>query len=291
MVDKVDFAASTYTDIQGLNSLRQEIKNNPSLAKKGAAKQFEALMVQMLLKTMRESTRSLSSEKTAGGDQMAMYEDLLDKQISMSTNNFGIAEIIEKSLNHAQNIDNAQGKTNPISSENKSLPVIKSTDKSHKFTTAESFVNNLWSLAKDAAGVIGLDPKFMLAQAALETNWGKNIINHVTGASSNILFNIKAGSGWQNDSVIAKTTEEEKDNSITEQAKFRSYNSLAESFKDYVKFLQSNERYREALAHTSSPEQFAEQLQKANFATDKNYADKIMKIFNSQKFNALFNFN
>jgi len=292
MSDTTMLSANNYTDVQGLSSIRKNIKDNPQLAKKEVAKQFESLMIQMMLKSMRDANRAISSDSSAG-NHMEMYEDLFDKQLALTgaEKGFGLADVIEKSLDHAQAISNGEGVNRSAQAiEKVSKPVVDKVDEddSPELDSPAGFVNTLWSLAKDAATILKADPKVLIAQAALESDWGKKIISHVSGATSNNLFNIKAGHAWDKEVATVDAVEESDGVARKQKSNFRAYDSLSESFKDYVHFLQSNERYREALGHAASPKQFTEALQKASFATDSNYSNKIMQIYSSKKFNALF---
>jgi flagellar protein FlgJ len=118
----------------------------------------------------------------------------------------------------------------------------------------------------------------------LETNWGKNILSHVTGESSHNLFNIKADSKWDKGMVAKSAKEIENGVAINKKSNFRSYESFEDSFKDYVSFLQKNPRYQQALKHAGEPEKFVHSLQKAHFATDPEYGNKILQIYNSKAF-------
>lgn len=287
--DRVD--ANTYTDFQGLNSIKRHIKNNPELAKKEISKQFESLMMQMLLKSMRDGTRAISEESN-DDDHKAIYEDLFDKQLSLSMSNTGVglSELIEKSLTQAESMDQANSEKSLEISDKKTQELQAPTQvkKSSHFPSPENFISSLWSLAKKAATFLGADPKVMMAQAALETSWGKNILSHLTGQSSHNLFNIKADNNWDKDTVAVKAKEIENGLETNKKSNFRSYESFEESFRDYVHFLQNNPRYKNALKHAAEPEKFVSALQKANFATDPGYADKIMQIYHSKAFNNAF---
>ena len=133
-------------------------------------------------------------------------------------------------------------------------------------------------MAEAAAEKIGVDPRYLVAQAALETGWGKSIIRTRDGESSHNLFGIKSHNSWEGDSARVLTTEYRGGKAVKEAASFRAYDSYAHSFDDYVSFLQGNGRYEKALASTDKPEQFARELQKAGYATDPQYARKIAQI-------------
>ena len=156
--------------------------------------------------------------------------------------------------------------------------------KSAKFETPNDFINSMWQFAKNAAEKINLDPAVMVAQAALETGWGKHIINQPTGASSNNLFNIKADNSWQGDSVKKSTLEFEDGVAVKKNAAFRAYETIEDSFNDFTNFLSSGSRYQETLSNSSDSEQFLHSLQKAGYATDPNYAEKIIGILKSERF-------
>ena len=153
-----------------------------------------------------------------------------------------------------------------------------------KFETPKDFINSMWQFAKKAAEKIILDPAVMIAQAALETGWGKHIINQPTGASSNNLFNIKADNSWQGESVKKSTLEFEDGVAVKKNAAFRAYKTIEDSFNDFTDFLSSGPRYQETLSKSSDSEQFLHSLQKAGYATDPNYADKIIGILKSERF-------
>ena len=146
------------------------------------------------------------------------------------------------------------------------------------FSSADEFVNTMLPMAKEAADRIGVDPRYLVAQAALETGWGKSVMRAQVGSSSHNLFGIKASSNWQGDSARAITSEFRNGAMVKETAEFRSYASYQDSFHDLVTLLQSNNRYQEVLKSADNPEQFVRELQKAGYATDPNYASKISQI-------------
>ncbi|MDT4794101.1 flagellar rod assembly protein/muramidase FlgJ [compost metagenome] len=146
------------------------------------------------------------------------------------------------------------------------------------FASRNEFIETLLPMAEKAAERIGVDPRYLVAQAALETGWGKSIIREGDGSSSHNLFGIKAHKSWDGDSARVLTTEYKGGKAVKEAASFRSYNSFEQSFHDYVSFLQNNDRYQEALDSADQPEQFVRELQKAGYATDPQYARKITQI-------------
>lgn len=146
------------------------------------------------------------------------------------------------------------------------------------FGSKDEFIAAMLPMAEKAADKIGVDPRYLVAQAALETGWGKSIIRQQDGSSSHNLFGIKTHNSWDGESARVLTTEFKGGKAVKEAASFRAYESYAHSFEDYVSFLQGNGRYEKALAVTDKPEQFARELQKAGYATDPQYARKIAQI-------------
>lgn len=146
------------------------------------------------------------------------------------------------------------------------------------FRDADEFVDAMLPMAKEAADRIGVDPRYLVAQAALETGWGKSVMRQPDGSSSHNLFGIKASKNWTGDSARAITSEFRNGEMVKETAEFRSYASYRDSFHDLVNLLQSNSRYQDVLKSADNPEQFVRELQKAGYATDPNYANKISNI-------------
>ncbi|QEW07745.1 flagellar assembly peptidoglycan hydrolase FlgJ [Nitrincola iocasae] len=143
-----------------------------------------------------------------------------------------------------------------------------------RFDSPREFVDALLPMAEEMAAELGVDPKVLLAQAALETGWGRFVID-----GSNNLFNIKADSGWGGERVNVSTLEYRDGVAAKEMAAFRSYDSYADSFRDYVSFLRTNPRYQQALENTANPADYLRELQAAGYATDPAYAQKIEQIF------------
>ncbi|MGY4490025.1 flagellar assembly peptidoglycan hydrolase FlgJ [Pseudomonas sp. TE3610] len=151
------------------------------------------------------------------------------------------------------------------------------------FSTADDFVATMLPLAKDAAARIGVDPSVLVAQAALETGWGRSVMRDDSGKSSHNLFGIKASGNWQGDQARAITSEFRNGKMVKETAQFRSYDSYADSFHDLVSLLQNNDRYQAVVKSADNPEQFVKELQKAGYATDPDYASKISQIARQMK--------
>lgn len=172
-----------------------------------------------------------------------------------------VREVFEKRLNAAESVAS-------------NLP--------ERFETPEEFVEKLLPLADKVSGELGVDPRVLLAQAALETGWGKHMVRSTDGMNSNNLFNIKADTRWQGDSAQVSTLEYKDGVAQRERAFFRSYDSYEDSFRDYVDFLKASPRYRLALDSAADPYDYVRQLQEAGYATDPKYAEKIKNIFDGE---------
>lgn len=290
-----------YTDFSGLAKLKNQAKQDSPEAIKEVAKQFEALFVQNLLKTMRQAKLA---DGILDSEQTETYQELHDQQLALHLSNssgIGLAEVIAKQLSSKNsNVANTEQQTqaepqgmnitqyhrsaerwvvmdNPFSEE------ISLKNQPHQpIKSAEDFVRQVLPYAQQAAMDLGVDPKVLVAQAALETGWGRSVIKNSDGSSSFNLFNIKADRSWHGRQASVPTLEFEDGIAKKVRAGFRSYQSFAESFQDYVDFIQSNPRYREALEHVGNSDRYLQELQRAGYATDPNYASKIMSIFHNE---------
>lgn len=151
-----------------------------------------------------------------------------------------------------------------------------------RFDNPEDFVASVYPAAAEVAKELGVDPAVLVAQSALETGWGRHMIEGPDGQPSFNLFGIKADSRWQGEAVTVTTHEYHQGVKVREQAPFRAYDSFADSFRDYLGFIRDQGRYSQALAAASEPGAYARELQKAGYATDPAYAEKIDRIYQSE---------
>jgi len=186
-----------------------------------------------------------------------------------------VSKIVENIVDENKKLDSGSLQTSDASLTDKTVKV----EKKSLFENATDFINQLLPHAKKVAESIGLDPKLLLAQAALETGWGKYVMHDNRGQSSNNLFGIKTNSQWKGESVKIDTLEVENGEFVKTKDDFRMYENFEKSFSDYVNFLQSNPRYQAALNVTENAKDFVQSLQSAGYATDPNYANKILRIF------------
>lgn len=273
----------TTSDFQGLNELKTQAKNNAKEALPEVAKQFEGIFLQSMLKSMRMGQHFLDESSPFSGKNEATFQEMLDAQYASTiaeSKGIGLAALLAKQLensvgdkaNNPVNSSNEVNNTTGINSE-KSLSVV------------DDFVKSIWPTAKQAASLIGLDPKLLVAQAALETGWGKFVTRDADGSSSNNLFNIKTGLNSKADSIEVKTTEYIADTPIKINASFRKYPSIEHGFHDYVSLIRGSERYQTALANAANPELYVSELNKAGYATDPNYSSKILSIYHGDELN------
>ena len=303
----------TYTDFSGFNEMRAQARVDPQSSLKQVAKQFEGIFIQMMLKSMRDASMG---DAIFDSDQSKLYRDMFDKQVALDMANskgIGIADSLVRQLGpkpseksqpenftiqrNQQNETLAHGKMLPLSlhqlnmvdqhsvkglSKYELTPIKPMTDKTD-FTSPEEFTNHILPYAEKAAKALGVSPLVLVSQAALETGWGKAVTRRPDGSSSFNLFNIKADTRWDGERVIKSTLEYDNGLAKYEKASFRSYDSYADSFDDYVDFLRTNNRYADALHHQSNQSgdnAFIKDLHKAGYATDPNYADKVIDILN-----------
>lgn len=271
-----------------------------------AAQQLEAQFAQMLVKSMR----SASFGDPLMGDN-STYRDMYDQQLSRELakgRGLGLAPMIVRQLERSTG---AGGTTLPVappggfplnatapagmsltpSSDGVSLPAMAAPVAPRVDTTPvecdpnapldcsspEAFVRSVWPHAQRTAQELGVSPKALVAQAALETGWGRRLANREGGASSHNLFGIKAGSRWNGERVNASTHEYVDGQRRSERADFRAYGSVGDSFNDYARLL-DNPRYAQARAAGHDTRRFAQALQSAGYATDPAYAAKINAI-------------
>ncbi|MGL4205812.1 MAG: flagellar assembly peptidoglycan hydrolase FlgJ [Aeromonadaceae bacterium] len=156
------------------------------------------------------------------------------------------------------------------------------------FSSPEEFVRQLLPAAKQVAKRIGLSPVALLAQAALETGWGRNMMSNSDGTSGKNLFGIKAGGRWQGSSTLANSLEYEGGQPVMRKSAFRSYHSFVQSMEDYVELIGNNARYSKAKAVAHDPDAYFEALQQAGYATDPHYANKLKQVIRSDAFNGVW---
>ncbi|TDP71649.1 flagellar assembly peptidoglycan hydrolase FlgJ [Roseateles toxinivorans] len=265
------------SDGRSINGLRAAAARDPKAAIKETAKQFETLFMQEVMKSMRASTMStgmLDNSATQLGTEM------LDTQYSSKLSGMrgGLADAIAKHLERQLGQMDGGSKPPTAKAASAALPALAQKNVP---TKVSQFIQQHDSAAKAVAAQTGIPASFMIAQAAHESGWGKREITHKDGTSANNLFGIKAGANWKGPVAEVQTTEYIDGKPQKVMAKFRAYASTEEGFRDYANLLTGNERYKNVVANAATPESFARGLQKAGYATDPAYADKLTKVINT----------
>lgn len=298
-----------YSDFGALAELRGAARQDADASLEQVAAQFESLFVQMMLKSMREATMQ-------GGlfdsHQLDSYQQMHDQQLSLdisSRGGIGLAKVLVDQLQSDRGRDegNAADDGGPMTLQpatdavramglsryfdralaspptaalnTVSAPSPTATEERQAWipTSPAEFASALQPEAEAAARRLGVAPAVLLAQSALETGWGKYVSADQRGSSNNF-FNIKAGPDWNGPTVTVQTIEYRDGVAVREAAKFRAYASPAESFADYVQLIEGSPRYSAARAEAADGERYLRELQRAGYATDPAYADKILSI-------------
>ncbi len=287
-----------YTELAALSALRAGAGRGDPQSLGEVASQFESLFLHMLLKSMRAAT---PESALFGGPGMRMYNDLFDLQVSQAlaeNRSLGIARLLVEQLGAtvaesrppASSAGPEPASSAPGGRPERPAPTTGTAGtagRATQFSSPEQFVDALHPHAVRAGTTIGVPPTVLLAQAALETGWGRFVIRHADGRSSHNLFGVKAGRGWDGPRVRVSTLESVDGLLERVGAEFRSYANPAASFDDYVDLVTSNPRYRIALQRAPQPAGYLHGLQSAGYATDPRYAKKILEIMGLPIFSRL----
>jgi flagellar protein FlgJ len=339
---KFNITSGLATDTSSISGLKNAVRKDPNSpeAIKAASKQFEAMFLNTVMKSMRDAT---PQDGPFDSEQTKTFTTMLDQQLSqtLAKRGVGLAEVLARQLtvNRGKNtLDAVQGTDSDASDEGaaagtgigsalningksvdshmplpfglgrlsghqgddaqaNTLPVnqaLMDSDRNSDGSNSgkrqqqqrhgarpahvEAFQSNVTPAAEAASKTTGIPARFMMAQAALESGWGKHVIQNKDGTSSNNLFGIKATAGWKGKVVEATTTEYVHGVAMRKVEKFRAYDSYEDSFKDYASMLRNNPRYEKVLASAQDMSGFAQGLQRAGYATDPRYAEKLTRI-------------
>ena len=305
--------APVYTDLSGLSKLKRAAGNNDPAAIRTVAQQFESMFTRMMLKSMRDA---IGPDPMFGSDQEQMYQGMADDQLSVQLSKgkgFGLADMLVRQLQKmgVKGADEAAAGMGAGATEAgtgtaarrgtpatgagaKAAAAYSATERASATSSTASptasptseaaktnFVQDLWPQAQQAGQLLGVDPRHLIAQAALETNWGRNMPQDATGRCSNNLFGIKASAGWSGSTMTSDTLEYQEGTATNISAQFKAYATPAQSFQDYVALLRDNPRYSSALNTGGDVRAFATGLQRGGYATDPDYASKIAAVANA----------
>lgn len=304
-------AVPSIFDVNSLSALKGAVKKDDPAALKAAAQQFEALFVQMMLKSMRDA---MPHDGMFDSEQTRMYESMLDQQLAQvmsAKGNVGLAAVIERQLRRTSTeptaiegglpLMPAAPKGLPLGNGDRFLPLdgvqmsafpldgVPAVPSSGVVPgaapgagvpaspAAREFVSSIWPAATEASRATGIPAHFLVAHAALETGWGRSEPRSADGQPSYNVFGIKAGRSWSGSTVEAATTEYVEGVAQRQTERFRAYGSYAEAFRDYANLLTSNPRYAGVLGSRDAAA-FSNGLQRAGYATDPMYGDKLARI-------------
>lgn len=291
MAPGIDSAAqnvNTWTDLSGFNALRQSAQADAKSALPVVAKQFESIFTQMVLKSMRDANFGDPNFDSQAGDS---WQGLADHQLAVTLSNqghgLGIAEMLVRQLGGKDAATPAAAGQGGDDWKSRLGSVARAVGSSVQAVShfipgdPADFVTKMAPFAQKAAEKLGVSVRAVLAQAALETQWGKHMPQHGDGTPSYNLFGMKAGSSWDGERVSVPTLEVEGGVPVRKRAAFRAYESPAQSFDDYARLLGDNPRYAQALGKGDDVAGFARGLVQGGYATDPSYAHKIAVIANS----------
>ena len=287
-------SAGLSTDPASLATLRTQAATDPKSATREAAKQFEALFMQELMKNMRNSTMQSGMLENSGTQ---MGTEMLDSQYAKQLSGLrgGLADVIAKQIERQMGVQSTESSVNAGLGPTRAAavaaygtaPVVAAGSPTVQRTplrppaSAQEFVDRVTADAKAVEASTGIPAAFMISQAALETGWGKKEIKMADGSNSFNLFGIKAGSNWKGPTTEITTTEFVNGKSTKVKASFRAYSSYEEAFNDYAKLMKESPRYQNVVASGGNAKGFANSLQKAGYATDPQYAEKLGRVINT----------
>jgi len=269
-------------DAQSLEALRTQAQHAPDKALAAAAKQFEAVFMNMLLKSMREAT---PQEGMFDSEQTKLFTSMLDQQLAQNmggARGIGLADMMVKQLSRQTVTTNQTATGADMGVKPVAVPAAAKTvsaiPSAYSENAQQDFVKRMMPHALIASSETGLPAHQMIGQAALESGWGRREILMPDGSNSFNLFGIKAGDNWSGKVAAVKTTEYHNGVASKPTEKFRAYDSYADSFRDYAKLLSDNPRYAKVLEQGDTAQGFARALQNAGYATDPKYAQKLTQV-------------
>jgi flagellar protein FlgJ len=289
-------AATTYTDLNGLAAL----KNAPTSpeAIRAVSQQVEALFLQMMLKSMRDAS---AADGEQDSNETSMYQDMFDKQVALTLSkrqDLGIARLFERQLGGTAKAAPLQPAGAPAAGAGApaggSAPPGTHADRSAASSAitdqhAAEFVSQVLPTIRRAAQSLGVSPLGLLAQAALETGWGRRMARTADGTPSLNLFGVKAGHDWSGARAVADTVEFSGGVATQRRTAFRAYGSIEASVSDFADLLGSSPRYRDAVAVGGSAQAYIQNIAKAGYASDPEYANKLNQILNSSTLRTALN--
>jgi peptidoglycan hydrolase FlgJ len=283
--------ANTYSDPNGLAALKKD-PNSPA-ALHAVAQQVDALFLQMMLKSMRDANAAAG---TGDSNEMGMYQDMFDKQIALTMSqhqDLGLGSLLTRQMAARAAAGSATPAPaddhtvpRPAAAPSSSAPPVTPAPPTSMTQSAGEFVDQVLPSIRTAAQALGLNPLVLLAQAALETGWGKRMARTADGNPSLNLFGIKADDTWVGARAAANTIEYAGGVATQRQAAFRAYGSIEESVNDFANLLKSSPRYRHAAAAGPDAQAYVDGIGRSGYATDPEYAAKLNDILHGSTLRA-----
>jgi len=283
--------AGGYVDFSRFGAMRSQAQTDAPGAMAAIADEFEALFVDLMLKAARKA-------EIEGGlfdsNALSTYREMFNHQIAITMakdNDLGIGRMMIQQFGGMLGAESdgpspltvlpLKGETTPADEEFLPERADRPTRTWADVDPRAIFKRDLSAPAERTGQTLGVAPHALLAQAALETGWGKHVIRNPDGSSSHNYFGIKADARWAGGVVSVPTTEYVAGRAVTVTAKFRAYDTVAAAFDDYAKFISGNPRYRDVVAAGANDAEFAHGLAAAGYATDPHYAAKILAIIDA----------
>jgi flagellar protein FlgJ len=285
--------ANTYTDPNGLAALKKDPSSPQAI--KAVAQQVDALFMQMMLKSMRDASAAVGESDS---NEMGMYQDMFDKQIALTMSQhqgLGLGSLLTRQLAAQAGADTKAPGALPPAQQAPAASAVPPTLAAPPAGTAPpggtappttmtqsvtDFIDQVLPTIRAAAHTLGINPLGMLAQAALETGWGKRMARNADGSPSMNLFGIKADESWTGARAMASTVEYSGGVATLRHTAFRAYGSVEESVKDFANLLKTSPRYRQALSAGVDAHGYVESMGRSGYATDPQYENKLNEILN-----------
>ena len=266
----VGTSPSDFNALAGMDALRDRVQRNDPEALREVAVQFEALVMNLMLKSARDAT---PGEGMFDGPNTQHYLEIMDQQVSLALarqGGLGVAEF--------------------LGVESKPVDGVAAAVRTRLDTPpdARGFVEQLLPHVRNAADALGIDPKLLVAQAALESGWGRATLTRTNGSPAFNLFAIKAGSDWDGATVGQHTLEFV--NGVPERRfeQFRAYPDLEAGVADYVGLVKRMTGTGHAGTEHFTPENFVEALTRAGYATDPDYGNKWLAVYRGDRLHEAF---
>ncbi|NNC63426.1 MAG: hypothetical protein HKN84_01455 [Gammaproteobacteria bacterium] len=258
------------TALAGANSLRDRIGSDDPDALAEVAVQFEALVMNLMLKAARDS---IPGDSAFDGQSTQQYLELMDREVALALARQG-----------------GLGLGKMLGVEPAPIERVTATARTRLDAQpdARGFVEQLMPHARSAAVELGVDPKLLVAQAALESGWGRAALSHANGLPANNLFAIKTGSDWQGESVGHQTLEFVDGVPERRFERFRAYPDLAAGVADYVGLIKRMTGTPSSVNAPTAPENFVEALTRAGYATDPDYGNKWLAVYRGDRLDEAF---